>query len=73
MIEVPVETPVTVPPATEAWLLLLLHAPPVAGSVSTIAAPITTVEGPDIVPADGTSVTVIVFVAAVTPHPLVTV
>jgi len=67
-VSTPAAIPVTVPPATDADVLLLLQVPPVAGSVSTIAAPAQTDDGPEIKPADGDAFTVIVLVAEAVPQ-----
>jgi hypothetical protein len=59
MVSIPPVTPVTMPPATVAEALLLLHVPPATASVRVIVEPMHTLEGPVILPAfDGLTVTV---------------
>ena len=72
MVSAPCETPVTSPPVVVAVALLLLHEPPVAGSVSNIWLPVQTLDGPDIVPAFGAGVMVITFEVTAAPQPLFT-
>jgi len=71
IVSTPAVIPVVVPPITEAELLLLLQMPPVAGSVSTIAAPAQTDDGPEIMPAIGGAVTDTVVVDIAVPQLLV--
>jgi hypothetical protein len=52
-------------------VLLLLHVPPLTLSVSVIVAPSHTLEDPDIVPATGSGLTVIMVVVAAAPQPFV--
>lgn len=74
MVDVPVATPVTTPPETVAFVvLLLLHTPPETASVSETVEVTHTAETPVIVPAEAEDTTVTVFVAAVGPQPFVTV
>ena len=73
---VPVATPVTTPVAllmVATDTLLLLQVPPLTVEVSVIDAPVHTVAGPLIVPADGDGLIVIVFVATAVPQLFVTV
>lgn len=72
MVAVPGVIPVTVPPVTEAFVLLLLHTPPGAISVNVIEDPSHTLPGPLMVPASGNGLTVIILVATAVPHELVT-
>ena len=70
----PAATPVTIPVVPIlAFALLVLHVPPVTVSVIVVAAPTHTVEEPDITPAFGAGLTVIVLVEVAVPQPLVTV
>lgn len=72
MITVPGDTPVTMPDAeTVALPLLALQLPPLTALVSAMLVPVTTVDGPVIVPADE-PVTVTVKVARAVPQLLVT-
>ena len=48
------------------------HTPPPVASVSVVVVPIHNEEAPDILPAEGTGLTVIVFDADAEPQPLVT-
>lgn len=73
MVSMPAETPVTNPPAIVAEVLLPLHMPPIVASVSKIEAPMHTFDGPDIVSVTDEEPTVILFVAVLMPHALVTV
>ena len=72
-VSTPAVTPVTTPPRTIACVLLILHAPPAAGSVNVIEAPTQTLEGPLITPAFGDGFIVTVLVAMAVPQTLVTV
>ena len=66
--------PVTVPPVTAAWPVVLVHEPPAEASVSMIVEVAQTVEvEPDIVPASGNGFTVTGKVTDVEPQALVTV
>ena len=71
IVSIPGATPVTMPPVTVAVALLLLHAPPMAGSVSIIVDPTHTPDGPDMVPAFGAGLIVIIFDAVVPDVPVV--
>ena len=65
-------TPVTMPPTTVAFPLLVVHAPPLTVDVSVLDAKTHTVDGPLIVPALGSGLTVKGLVAVAVPQPLVT-
>ena len=70
----PAATPVTIPVVPIlAFALLVLHVPPVTVSVMVVVAPVHTVDAPEIAPAFGAGLTVIVLVAVAVPQPLVTV
>ena len=71
MVDVPAAIPVTTPPDTVAFALLLLQVPPALASVNIIADPAHTLEPPVIVPATGSGFIVIVFVATAVPHEFV--
>ena len=74
MVDVPADTPPTVPPLTVATpVLVLLHMPPVAPSLNAVVEPAHTVAVPVMVPATGNGLTVTTCVAATVPQPLVTV
>ncbi len=73
MVAVPAVIPVTTPAVTDALLLLLVHAPPLAASVSVIVAPSHTLLLPVTVPAFGAGLTVTMLVATAVPQLLVTV
>lgn len=73
MVSTPAARPVTVPPVTEALLLVALQAPPAAGSVSTIEDPAHTLPGPLIVPAVRNAPIDIGLIALAVPQLLVTV
>ena len=65
MVAVPVDTPVTIPvvaPTVAVAVLLLLHVPPVVGSLSVVVAPMHTTAVPVIAAGSGFTVTVAVFV-----------
>lgn len=66
----PVTTPAALTLATDA--LLVLQVPPVAEPVSVAGVPMQIVVGPDIVPADGVSITVMALVSMAVPQLLVT-
>jgi hypothetical protein len=74
MVAVPAVTPVTSPVASivATVTLLLLHEPPVPELVSRVVIVSQTVSVPEIVPADGNGLTVIVYVDDAVPQPLVT-
>jgi hypothetical protein len=75
MVVVPAATPVTTPlpvPTMAAAVLLLLHTPLPAGSVSVMVAPTQTADAPDIAPAERNGATVITLVAEDIPHTLLT-
>jgi hypothetical protein len=69
---VPAVTPVTEPPTTVAFAELLLQAPQQAAFDKTVVAPTQTLLAPEMVPAFGKGLTVIVVVATAVPQPLVT-
>ena len=74
MVEVPADTPPTVPLLTVATpVLVLLHTPLGEASVNAVVEPAHTVAVPVIVPATGNGLTVTTCVAAIVPQPLVTV
>jgi hypothetical protein len=64
----PAVAPVTIPPETVACALLTLHAPPATPSDNVIDELTQTLEAPDIVPAFGKGLTVIVFLAIAVPQ-----
>jgi hypothetical protein len=68
IVSMPAESPVTVPPATDAEVLLLLQTPPVVPSVKLIEEPVQTNAGPDMLPTTGELFIVIVLVAVPAPH-----
>ena len=73
MVSMPADTPVMLPEVdTAALLFAAVHAPPVTASVSDIAAPTQTADGPDIVPALGIGFTVTIALADKVPQLLVT-
>ena len=53
-------------------LLVLLQVPPVAVSESVMLVPVHTLDAPEIVPASGSGLTVIVLIAVAVPQPFVT-
>ena len=71
----PVATPVTTPAllTVASAALLLLQVPPVVASVSVMVAPVHTIAGPVMVPADGAGLTVSACVATAVPQLVVTV
>lgn len=70
----PADTPLTIPPLTEATdELLELHNPPEDASVNVIVEPIHAEEPPTIAPATGRGFTVTILVASALPQPFVTV
>lgn len=70
----PVEIPVTTPPVlTVAVPLPLLHVPPETVEESVIAPHVHTVDGPEMVPAEGVVFTVTRWVATLLPQVLLTV
>ena len=70
----PPVTPVTSPvPDTVALALPALHDPPGTASLSVTDVPAHKLSGPDIVPGSGNAFTIIVVVAEMEPHALVTV
>ena len=73
MVVVPAETPVTIPEIFTVATLgaVLLHIPPVAGSVNVVLVVGQIVNVPDIEPATGLGFTVITAVAATVPQVLV--
>ena len=75
MVAVPVATPVTLPLASTlaVAVLLLLQVPPAAPSLSAMAEPIHTADGPLMVPAAGAAFTVRAAVALALLQPVVTV
>ena len=74
MVTAPAATPATAPPLTVATdALLLLHEPPGADSDKVIDEPAHTLVNPDILPAYGSALTAIGFVATALPQELVTV
>ena len=76
MVAVPLLTPVTLPPVptVAAPAGNELHAPPAVASLSDVALPTHTVAVPDIAAGvDGAEFMVITCVAAILPHPFVTV
>ena len=72
---VPADTPLTMPvlPTVAYEVANDVHEPPVAASVSVIAADSQTEVRPLIIPASGSGSTVTVYVAVTLPQPLVTV
>ena len=72
MVARPAVTPVTTPPATVAFALLLLQAPPGAASVNVIVLPVQTAVGPVMVPVTSAAPTVITALAVADPQLLVT-
>jgi hypothetical protein len=68
MVSTPPATPVTVPPATVADELLLLHAPLVAVSERAITDPAQTTDGPEIEPAVSVKPIVTILVAEAEPQ-----
>jgi hypothetical protein len=74
MVVVPTLTPITVPvlPTVATDIEAELHTPPGVPSVRVMVDPVATVEAPDIVPAVGTSFTVIICVATAVPQLVVT-
>ena len=72
ILSIPATTPVTKPHETVAFVLLVLHAPPATISVKAIDAPTHTLDSPVIMPAEGSVITVIVFIEVATPHEVVT-
>ena len=74
MVALPELIPVTIPPVTLATdVLVLLHVPPLAASLSVLFAPTQTVDAPLMLPALGNGLTVIFCVAATVPQTFVTV
>ena len=75
MVVVPLATAVTLPlPSTvAAAVLVLLQVPPPAASLSAMAEPIHTADGPLMVPATGNGLTVTVVVVVALLQPVVTV
>jgi hypothetical protein len=71
-VSVPAVIPVTVPPSTEARVLVTLQLPPVTVGVMLIVDPAHTVPEPESVPAAGNANMVIVLVTVVVPQILVT-
>jgi hypothetical protein len=72
MVSIPGVTPVTTPPDMVAVALLLLHTPPVALSVRVTGKPVHTIAAPEMIPASGTSLIFMVFVAMSIPQILET-
>jgi hypothetical protein len=62
--------PVTIPPATDALLVVTAHPPPGTGSVNTIVEPIHTLARPVITPADASGFTVTGHIAEELPQEL---
>jgi hypothetical protein len=73
MVSVPGVTPETIPPATVALPLLLLHMPPLTVLVIVTDVPIHKLDTPVRVPAFGDALTVMTFIALAVPQLLVTV
>ena len=71
----PLDTPVTTPPPLIVAMdpAALLHVPPGTVSVSVIVAPAHTEEAPEIAPAEGSGITVMVSITEVDPQVLVNV
>ena len=75
MVELPADTPVTIPvlPTVAYDVADEVHVPPEDASVSGILLNAHTEESPLIVPATGSGLTVIAYVAVTLPQPLTTV
>ena len=68
----PADKPVRTPADTDTVVLLALHAPPAAVSLSTTEEPTHSAAGPVIIPAAGMVSIVMALVTVVVPHKLVT-
>ena len=74
MVSTPADDPLTTPvPAIVAWGLVALQVPPDAVSLSVMDAGAQTKDAPEIIPASGSGLTVIIFVAVPIPQPFTTV